>query len=214
MAGHRFRFSIEQYFGNNKYTAVLADARKYFWVKPFSFALRSTNYIRFEKEVNEVYPFYLGNMGFLRGLGGIINADVESLGLVFRQLLGSKVMLAGGEIRLPFTGPRELALLPLRGFLSDLNLFFDSGVVFDDFNQFKTGTEIYTVVRDENGNIVLDEFGNALYDFQNVKPSILSSFGISLRVNLFGALIVEPYYAKILTKGSRFQFGLNIIPGW
>ena len=214
LAGHRFRFSIEQYFGNNKYTAVLADARKYFWVKPFSFALRSTNYIRFEKEVNEVYPFYLGNMGFLRGLGGIINADVESLGLVFRQLLGSKVMLAGGEIRLPFTGPRELALLPLRGFLSDLNLFFDSGVVFDDFNQFKTGTEIYTVVRDENGNIVLDEFGNALYDFQNVKPSILSSFGISLRVNLFGALIVEPYYAKILTKGSRFQFGLNIIPGW
>ncbi|MFZ1704116.1 MAG: hypothetical protein WAT79_07195, partial [Saprospiraceae bacterium] len=214
LAGHRFRFSAEQYFGNDKYTAVLADVRKYFWVKPVSFALRSTNYIRFEKEVNSVYPFYLGNMGFVRGLGGILNTDIENFGLVFRQLLGSKIMMIGGEVRLPFTGPKQLALIPIGGFLSDINLFVDSGVVFDDFNQFKTGTEIYTVVRDDDGQIVIDQNGNVSYDFQNVKPSILTSVGLSMRVNLFGALILEPYYARVITKGSRFQWGLNIIPGW
>lgn len=214
LAGHRFRFSIEQFFGNDKYTAILADARKYFWVKPFSFAIRSTNYIRFEQEVNSVYPFYLGNMGFLRGLGGIINTDIEQLGLTFRQLLGSKIMMLGGEIRMPFTGPKQLALINLGGFLTDLNLFVDSGVVFDNFDQFRTGTEVYAVVRDENGNIVIGPDGSVSYAFQNVKPSILTSVGVSMRVNLFGALILEPYYARVLTQGSRFQWGLNIIPGW
>ena len=214
LAGHRFRVSVEQFFGNDKYTAILADARKYWWVKPFSFAVRSTNYIRFEQEVNSVYPFYLGNMGFLRGLGGIINTDIEPLGLTFRQLLGSKIMMLGGEIRMPFTGPKQLALINLGGFLTDLNLFVDSGVVFDNFDQFRTGTEIYAVVRDENGNIVIGPDGSVTYAFQNVKPSILTSVGVSLRVNLFGALIVEPYYARVLTQGSRFQWGLNIIPGW
>jgi len=35
-----------------------------------------------------------------------------------------------------------------------------------------------------------------------------------LRVNLFGALILEPYFARTLLKGGHFRFGLNIIPGW
>jgi Tol biopolymer transport system component len=214
LAGQRFRLSVEQFFGNDNYTAVLADYRKYFWLKPVSLAFRSTNYLRFEKEVNSVYPFYLGNMGFLRGLGGIINADLESLGLTFRQLLGSKIMMLSGEVRLPFTGPKQLALINASGFLSDINLFIDSGVTFDNFEQFRTGTEIYTVVRDESGQILVDEFGNVIYGFQNVKPSILTSVGISARINVFGALIIEPYYARVLTKGSSFQFGLNLIPGW
>jgi len=214
LAGHRFRIGMEHYIGNDEYTALIVDARKYFWMKPFSFAVRSTNYIRQEKVTNSVYPFYIGSMGFVRGLGGIVQNDIEQLGLVFSQLLGSKMMLGSFEVRLPFTGPRQLALIPINGFFSDLNLFFDSGVVFDDFDQFKNGKEIYSVKRDESGQIVQDGNGNVVYEFQNRKPSIISSAGISLRVNLFGALIVEPYYARVLAKGSRFNFGLNIIPGW
>ena len=214
LAGHRFRFSLEQYFGNNEFTAVTADFRKYFWLKPVSFAVRSTNYIRFEKEVNSVYPFYLGNMGFVRGLGGILNADIEGLGLTFRQLLGSKIMVVSGEIRLPFSGPKPLGLINLGGFLSDVNLFIDSGVTFDDFKQFKEGTLIYTVLRDDNGNIVIDNTGNVVYEYQNLKPSILTSIGLSARVNLFGALVLEPYLAKVISHKGQFQWGLNIIPGW
>lgn len=214
LAGHRFRFSVEQYFGNNKFTALTADYRKYFWLKPVSFAVRSTNYIRFEKEVNSVYPFYLGNMGFVRGLGGILNADIEGLGLTFRQLLGSKVMMVSGEVRLPLSGPKPLGLINLGGFLSDLNLFVDCGVTFDDFKQFKDGTLIYTVLRDENGNVVIDNTGNVVYEYQNLKPSILTSIGLSARINLFGALVIEPYLAKVVSHKGQFQWGLNIIPGW
>ena len=40
------------------------------------------------------------------------------------------------------------------------------------------------------------------------------SAGASLRINLFGALILEPYYAIPLQKNAKGSFGLNLIPGW
>ena len=44
--------------------------------------------------------------------------------------------------------------------------------------------------------------------------AIARSVGISLRVNLFGAMILEPYYARQLTSRGQWTFGLNFIPGW
>jgi hypothetical protein len=41
----------------------------------------------------------------------------------------------------------------------------------------------------------------------------VASTGASLRVNLFGAIIIEPYYAFPLLKGSKGAFGLNLVPG-
>ncbi len=214
LAGQRYRFGVEHFIRNDKYTAFIADYRKYFWFKPVSLALRSTNFIRFEKETNSVYPFYIGNIGFVRGLGGILGADIESQGFSWPQVLGSKMMLSGAELRMPFTGPKELAIIPIKGFISDLNLFYDAGVVFDRFNEFSDGKLIYGVLRDDNGELITDNNGNVAYGYQTVKPLFLQSVGISWRINLFGALIIEPYYARILTKGSKFNFGLNILPGW
>jgi len=70
------------------------------------------------------------------------------------------------------------------------------------------------IVRDEDGNIILDGNGNPIYEVRNAKPTLVTSVGISMRLNLFGALIIEPYYAMPLIDGSRFRFGLNLIPGW
>jgi hypothetical protein len=42
------------------------------------------------------------------------------------------------------------------------------------------------------------------------------STGLSLRVNLLGAMIIEAYYA-LPWRGDRFEkgaFGLNFAPGW
>jgi hypothetical protein len=214
LAGHRFRLSVEHFIGNDNYTGFLADGRKYFWIKPFSFAFRGTSYLRWEKNTNSVYPLFLGNMGFVRGLGSVLNNDVADLGLTFSQLLGSKLMMGSFEIRLPFTGPKRLALIPSSFLLSDLNLFVDSGVTFDHFREWAEGKPIDAVQRDEDGNIILDPDGNPIYEVITAKPTLVTSVGVSLRVNLFGALIVEPYYARTLLDGSRFRFGLNFIPGW
>jgi hypothetical protein len=124
------------------------------------------------------------------------------------------MMLGSVELRLPFTGPKKLSLIPSSFLFSDLNLFLDSGVAFDNFSDWKDGKLIDVIQRDEDGNIILDIEGNPLYEVINAKPTIVTSVGASLRINLFGALIIEPYYAMPLFQGSRFRFGLNLIPGW
>jgi hypothetical protein len=41
------------------------------------------------------------------------------------------------------------------------------------------------------------------------------STGVSLRINLFGAMILEPFYAFPLGQGKdSYAFGLNFFPGW
>ena len=170
--------------------------------------------MRFENKTNSVYPNFIGNMGFVRGLGSILSNNVESLGLSFSQLLGSKMLLGSFETRLPLSGPKSLSLIPSKFLLTDLNLFFDIGTAFDEFKEFSDGKELILVVRDANNNIVLDSKGDPTYEIKSVKPTIISSVGVSLRINLFGSLIVEPYYARPLLERGRFTFGLNLIPGW
>jgi Tol biopolymer transport system component len=215
LAGHRYRFSVEHFIGNDQYTGYLADIRKYFWAKPFSFAFRTTNYFRFEKEVNAVYPLYIGTMGFVRGLGSIINPEViTGMGLEFRQLLGSKMMVGSFEWRIPFVGPKQLSLIGSNSIFMDLNFFFDAGVAFDDFSHLRDGFQLAVAERDENGNIIRDGAGNPVIVVETRKPFIATVAGISARINLFGALIIEPYYAWPLQNGGIANFGLNFIPGW
>ena len=192
LAGQRYRLSLERSVGNNDFTGVLIDYRKYYWMRPFSFAFRGTGYARFENEANTLFPIYVGQMGFVRGFGTIFGDNVEEMGLSFGQLIGSKVGVLSFEIRIPFTGPKQLALIGSSYFFSDLAFFIDSGVAFEEFNQLSEG---------------IDQLGGA-------KPVIATSAGISLRVNLLGALILEPHIAWPLREGGIRTFGLNFIPGW
>jgi hypothetical protein len=122
--------------------------------------------------------------------------------------------VAGFEIRLPFTGPKQLALIGSNFLLTDLAFFVDAGVAFDEFKHFKEGELVYAIQRDDNGNVILDNNGNALYAYQNLKPALAKSIGFALRVNLFGALILEPHFAMQLDSRGKWTFGLNLVPGW
>lgn len=192
LAGYRYRLSVERAIGNNDYTGILADYRRYFWLRPVSLAVRGTSYLRFENQSNTLFPFYIGQMGFVRGYGSVFGDNIQEMGLNFGQLIGSKMGIASFEVRLPFIGPRQLALIGSNTFFADLALFVDSGVAFDSFDSFDGGPE------------------------QNpaTKPAIVSSAGVAMRVNLFGALILEPYIAWPLRENGVRSFGLNFIPGW
>ncbi len=215
LAGHRYRLGVDKYMGTDDYWSVLADARKYFRMKPFTLAVRGTGYLRFEKETNSVYPFFVGNMGFVRGYGSIFSTDIiQDVQLDFGQMLGSKMALTSVELRLPFTGPRGLALIGSNYLFTDLALFYDAGVAFDEFSHFSDGELLNAVIRDEDGNPILDANGQFQYSNQLLKPAIVQSAGLSLRVNLFGAMILEPHVAFPLRKGGRATFGLNFLPGW
>ena len=59
-----------------------------------------------------------------------------------------------------------------------------------------------------------DEFRELSSDFEGLKPELAMSVGASIRVNLFGAMILEPYWAYPIQENGRVVFGLNFIPGW
>jgi hypothetical protein len=205
LKGYRYRLSAEQYFGTDNYTSFLADFRYYYWLKPLSFAVRGMGYTRFDQDVNSVYPVYIANMGMVRGYySPFYNVDVaEQNGIFFEQMLGSKIFLGNFEIRLPFTGIERLSLIKSKYLLSDLALFFDAGVAFDEFEHFSEGELIVTGY--DNNGLAITEY---------LKPAFVMSTGVALRINLMGAMIIEPYYAWPIQKESKPVFGINFIPGF
>lgn len=204
LSGYKYRLGVEKYFGADNYYSTNIDARYYYWLKPVSFAFRALSYFRFEKDVNSVYPVYIGQMGLVRGYNYQLfsNYVLDNNDFYYDQLFGSKVLMGNFEIRLPFTGIERLSLIKSRFLMSDLAAFFDIGVAFDEFSHFKDGERILT--KDTSG-IPVETFR---------KPKIAKSAGVALRVNLFGALIIEPYFAYPFETNSKFIFGLNLMPGF
>jgi hypothetical protein len=78
--------------------------------------------------------------------------------------------------------------------LTDLNLFFDAGVAWN------------------KGSEISFDWNPESFD----KRIPVYSAGLSARVNLLGALVVEPYLAVPFQNGgfNNLSFGLNFIPGW
>ncbi|MEE4176416.1 MAG: hypothetical protein V2I46_02790 [Bacteroides sp.] len=203
ITGQRYRFGAEQIFGSVNMTSVTADYRRYFFMKPFTFAFRGTHYGRYGKEADDqgiFYPLYLGYPGFVRGLDYNSLYKLQGSALIneqwsFESLLGSKALLAGAEIRFPLTGPERLALISSGLFYTELTFFFDAGVAWTNSNNI-------TLNPDE----VTDP--NKRYPYFSMGPS--------LRINLFGALILEPFYAFPFQTGgiSKGVWGFNFLPGW
>ena len=201
MTGKRARFEVKRYFGEFDFYTALADYRKYFYMKPFSLGLRLMHYGRYGKDANSdrLYPFYIASPYFVRGYdsNATLNKLVENGNdLSFNHLAGSKMLVGNLELRLPFTGPEPMALIDSRFLFTELNLFLDGGMAWDTFGE-TAGTD-----EPEGRN------------FASARP--VFSTGISARINLFGQLVIEPYYAIPLQKGglSAGSFGLNFIPGW
>lgn len=198
MNGMRTRFQLEGVFGAINYFGTLADFRAYKFQKPFSFAFRGYYYGRHGSDISRrLYPLYLGYPWLVRGYdrSDLYNrAEPGSTYVNFNQIQGDQMAVVNFEIRLPFTGPERLTLIKSKVIFTELALFADAGVAWTrtNFPQLKWST----TNPDEKIPVV--------------------STGISLRVNLFGALILEPFYAVPFQLGgfkSAF-FGLNFTPGW
>lgn len=191
LMGHRFRIGAEHYFGDFNVSNLTVDLRKYFYARPFSLATRFMHYGRYGTNANNFFPLFLGYPWYMRGYRfdkaeEILNANKRSID----ELFGSKMAIAGIELRTPFSGPRHMALIPSKVFFTELSLFLDGGLAWDTYSRTNDPT--------------LREF-----DFNP-----LFSAGVSMRFNLFGALVLEPYYAWPLLKQTQGVFGVNIVPGW
>jgi Omp85 superfamily domain len=223
--GFRYRVGAEQYFGDFKFTAVTADLRKYWRLKPVTLAVRTYNYLRLGQGGENLFPLYAGYGYLIRGyeVNSFYNNNNQSQDnatIGIEQLSGSKLSVFNFEVRLPFTGPKKLAQIQSKFLFSDLNLFFDAGLAWTENTKvaFKSQPTYQTVpLTDVQGNPILDQSGNQIFtQFTNERVPAMS-VGVSLRVNLFGALIIEPYYAIPFQRkdlAGRGIFGLNFAPGW
>jgi hypothetical protein len=193
--GHRYRLGVRQYFGDFSFLNTTADFRIYRFMKPVSLAFRVMHLGRYGDDANNgpLSPFYVGSPWFVRGFNGASRESLIVNGQIAEDnLFGSKIFVSNFEVRMPFTGPEQIALIKSGFLFTDLNFFIDGGLTWFDSEQFDTD--------------------NNLSGFSDAKP--VFSVGVSVRANLFGALIVEPYLAKPMFKGAPAAFGLNIIPGW
>jgi len=199
MMGHRMRLQADQYFGTMQLFSAYADYRQYYYVKPFSFAFRLMHYGRYSdnSERELFYPLFLGYPGFVRGYtSGSLNKHEMFLenDSLSHMLIGKRIALTSAEIRLPFTGPKRLALITSGIFFTELTLFFDAGLAWDK----------------------VDDISFNSHKIADNKRFPVFSTGVSMRINLFGAMVLEPYYAfPFIHKGiSQGFWGLNFLPGW
>jgi hypothetical protein len=204
--GFRYRLEAEYNVGTYKFFDPTIDLREYVRVAPVTFAARLYGYGRFGA-ADGLYPLYVGYPFLIRGYEAQTfynNSSKPSNGFTIDQLSGSRIAVASFEVRLPFTGPERLAQLPSKFFFSDLNAFFDAALAYNPGDQIELGR-----LTPSNPNLV-DSQGGPL---QRV-PAL--SAGISLRVNVFGAFVLEPYLAVPFNRNdvSKPVFGLGFTPGW
>lgn len=207
--GRRFRLGVERYFDEFNFTGLIADYRIYKFMRPVSLAFRVTHNGRYGGNSDDLFPQFLGFPWFVRGLNNAGQEVFIESGRNLEELLGSKTLISSAEVRLPFLGPEQLALISSRTLFADLNLFVDGGMAWTRNEQLSG--PIFTL--DSEGNPLINpETGEPDVAFPEARP--IFTVGASLRVNLFGALIVEPYYAFPMVKDTRGVFGVNIVPGW
>ena len=197
MRGHRYRFQVDKTFGEIDYWGFLADYRKYFFLPPTSLGFRIMHYGRYGKSSDKLSPIFLGNEYYIRGYSfGSISRNQTNAenSLSVNNLVGSKMVVGNLEFRVPLSGPKRLALIGSRLFFSDFVLFADGGLAWSD-----------------SGNI---EFN--WEPTQGDEHIPVFSAGAAIRLNLFGAIILEPYYAipfqRAATKRSGV-FGLHLSAG-
>jgi len=196
--GTRYRYEIESLSGDLKFQTALADWRKYWFVRPVTFAVRGLHYGRYgtDAENSLLYPLYLGQGNLVRGYdpGSIgLNECVTPTGSVcpvFDRLVGSKIAVASAEVRVPLFGTREFGLAT--GFLpTELTGFIDAGTAWTENEKPKLR---YSTRSNERVPVV--------------------SAGIAARI-LLAYIPLEFYYAKPFQRpDAGWQFGFNIIPGW
>lgn len=203
--GFRYRVGIENYMGDYKLNALTVDGRRYVRVKPITIAARVYTYTRFGRDESRLYQMYAGYGYLIRGYDANSfyknGTSVSGEGFDINQLVGSRLAVANFELRLPFTGPKKLAAVESKFLFSDLNLFFDMGLAYDKNSK--------VAFRSEPRKI-----GGATTGYYERVPAM--SAGVSLRVNVFGYFVLEPYYAipfqrKDVNLGI---FGLVFAPGW
>ena len=194
--GQRFRFDVNPTFGSLNMTSFTADLRQYAMpIRPVTFAGRLLHYGRYGRDGEDIrlYPLYLGYPSLVRGYDvntfdvNDCTPSITSSCLEYDRLLGSRILVLNGEIRVPavglFTGNLDYGPVPV-----ELFVFGDAGVAWTLADR--------------------PTFANGSRDW-------VRSAGFGARVNMFGFAIGEFNAVRALDRPSKaWQFVFNFRPGF
>jgi Tol biopolymer transport system component len=231
--GERYRLSYTATMGSVNYQTVSIDYRKYFFLRPFTFAIRGLSFGRYGaggEDLNSTYPIYLGEEQLIRGYGyGSFTSDecsgttsnstttTQSTGCpAFERLFGSKVAVINTEFRIPLFGVEQFGLINFPFLPTEVSPFFDAGVAYTNEQgpNFQLAREADNVPSSCNSNATgtaaqLQSF----YPCTNRIP--VFSTGVSFRFNLMGYAILEAYVAHPFQRPRKnWVWGFQLAPGW
>jgi Tol biopolymer transport system component len=199
MRGKRYRIEIEKTYDALDYSTLMIDYRQYAFLNPTALAFRFIHLERFgrDAESDRIYPLSFAYPTLTRGnsLDNIEGYATEAgQAYSINQIYGSRVLVGNVEWRIPFTGPERLSGIKSKLLFTEFALFADGGLAWTSHEKPKLKWESET---------------------PHDRIPFLSA-GASMRINVFGMMVVEPYYA-LPWRGDQFAkgvFGLNFSPGW
>jgi Tol biopolymer transport system component len=198
--GRRHRFEYAPAFGEWSFHQFLGDYRRYDHLGgPFTFASRLMFFGRFGRDESQ-FPMFLGTPELLRGytagsfrrfeclfdLGGSISGCSA-----LDQLIGSRIAVLNAELRFPLISNLTLGLLPIRLPPIEGAVFFDAGMAWDRRHAFDDGTIVWGRRGGENNDVVRQP---------------LKSWGVSIRGNLLGFVVLRADYAKPLDRPGKSAY--------
>src|SRR5690349_12973850 len=194
-AGSRSRLSIAPAFGSWRFTAGLADFRRYIFFRPFTIALRGLMFGRFGRDADH-FPVFLGGTDLIRGYtsGSFRNHEctaatqqANQTGCAeLDQLIGSKIAVSNVELRFPLTRSLVLGFLPVGFPPIEGAIFYDVGMAWDDASTVK--------------------WQRAPTDEPVLVRQSLRRWGTSIRAYVFGLLIMRFDYTRPLDRPLKKSY--------
>lgn len=200
VSGTRYRVEGRAFSGDLSFYDALADYRRYFFVRPVTFAFRGMHFGRYgdDAENDRLSDLFVGRSHLVRGYeaGDFSAAEctptAASTCPQFERLVGSKIAVANFEVRFPLFGSEDYGLFNLPYFATELAAFADAGVAWTE-----------------------DEDPVWEYDVDSIERVPVVSVGVAARILLGGYLPLNFYYAKPLHRPEADEeFGFLIAAGW
>lgn len=202
VAGGRYRFEVAPFFGSLNYGTLLLDYRRYLFMQPFTLAIRGFHFGRYgsDAENGRLSPLYIGYPTLVRGYDVqtfttsecSVTPGVQNRCPEYDRLNGSRVAVANVELRIPLFGTSQFGLLNVPFLPTEIAPFVDMGVAWTQ-----------------------DESPDLRFDRSTTDRVPVFSAGVSTRLNLLGAAVVEIYWARPYQRpGKKAYFGFQLAPGW
>jgi Tol biopolymer transport system component len=177
--GKRYRFEVAPAFGSWRYVQLLGDYRRYDLVKfPFTIATRALAVARIGRD-GDLFPVFLGSPDLVRGYTytSFVEGECATSAIcpVFDQLIGSRVAVFNAEFRFFLIRSLALGFLPIGFPPIEGVLWYDAGLAWNSHSTIRLSR-------------------SPGQDLETVRSPV-TSYGVGLRLNLFGLTVLRLDYA-------------------